>query len=132
MAKCDLCGKKLGFFAKNTCDADDCDAIICDDCLEKQNNLESPNTWGTCLICNSTFCGKHYDKHPCDESEEESSGDLIILESKDKNLVYINSGDVGSDEMQSVVDKIAEYLSNGYIISATQGDSQMWLVKKNE
>lgn len=143
--QCELCGRKLGFFnTKNICDNKGCDATVCNACLEKSNQNDSKSTWGTCDDCGSTYCGKHYENHPCDSEEEESEeseessddvesdSNLSVVISKDENLVVISQQ---GETFQDMINSVSEYLSKGYVISAVTEDddydSSVWLVKKN-
>lgn len=146
--QCEICKRHLGFFnTKNICDVEGCNATVCNDCLAKANESTGSNSWGTCSSCDKTYCGKHYDSHPCDSDDEESEeitdddssdssdeasdSDLSICDSKDKNLVVISQNDL---EFYVLVESVGDYLSKGYVISAIteddDGNSSVWMVKK--
>lgn len=141
MVKCDLCGKKLGFFnTKNICDESVCDATVCSDCLAKSNQNDSKSVWGTCNACGRTYCGKHYENHYCDDSDEDSADDEVTTdifeyESKNQLFVIVDYSD-RSDNLEAYQEELAEiiskYLASGYVIQGYYSEvSEVWLVRKN-
>ena len=145
MAKCTLCGKDIKWYQTTvTCDIEDCSATICKPCFKKQNELNSPNSWGKCDNCDEQFCGKHFESHPCDEesdddsdesSDDESTEIVNVVVSKNDNFVildYADSEDNDDPYLDDLANTIGEYLAKGYEIQGRYTDkSEVWMVKKN-
>jgi hypothetical protein len=143
MVKCDLCGMDLKWYqTKVTCDFADCSVTVCKPCFSKQNELNSPNSWGRCDNCGEQFCGKHFESHPCDEEaddvdSDESSDVSEISEFESKNqlfviICYTDRSDNSEPYLEDLNELISEYLAKGFVIQGYYSEAcEVWMVKKN-